>query len=351
MKKRLIYIVNLFIGLSTVNAQAPQVFQDFIPWSGNLSPDGIWRIAGPWNGTGGTLDPANVSFTQTYPGETSKGFVYLTQTDNVPTGTESGAEIQSLTTYGYGYYEVRMKVTNVAGVCAAFFTKEGTNVSGKLTYGELEFDHEFLTNESWLSSSSSGKDHFSTHPNMDVNYIYNQSFNPSLAFHRYGFLWQAGRLDYTVDGIIVHTTTHAGLKTNVKNFIMINNWSSANVNWGGGPPLKDATTIYDWIKFYPDVTSVPSGTTGVVEANDNRKNVFLISPNPSYEAITIVAPVGITLKDAILRLYDICGKEVKAVPINNYETLVERGCLEPGIYFYSIINSNENISNGKLIIQ
>ncbi|MEO6902517.1 MAG: family 16 glycosylhydrolase [Bacteroidia bacterium] len=352
MKKKLLFAIGLSICLSTVNAQAPQVFQDFMPWSGNLSPDGVWRIAGVWSGTGCKLDPANVSFTQTYPGETSIGFVHLTQTDDVPAGSESGAEIQSLTTYGYGYYEVRMKITNVAGGCAAFFTKEGTNVAGKLTYGELEFDHEFLTNEPWLSSTNIGKDHFSTHPNMDVNYIYNLPFNPSLAFHRYGFLWQPGRLDYTVDKVIVHTTSHPDLNTNVKNFIMINATSSGNVNWGGGPPLKDATTIYDWIMFYPDVTSIPNtDPTSIMDINQDQNLVAVVSPNPFHTNFSIFIPHEIILKDAILKMYDVCGREVKMVSINSNETIIHRDALQNGIYFYNIINNNENIGVGKMIIQ
>ena len=91
----------------------PTVFQDFNPWSGNVSPDGIWRIAGTWTGTGGnTLQPGNVSFTNTYPGESNTGFMYLT----VPAGSPlRGAELQSLTTpgYSYGYYEARIMTTDV----------------------------------------------------------------------------------------------------------------------------------------------------------------------------------------------------------------------------------------------
>src|SRR5882724_3280469 len=89
--------------------QAPLIFQDFHPWSGIISPDGIWRIAGVWVATGNnTLDPANVSFTDTYPGDSGTGFMYL----KVPAGLPlRGAELQSLTTpgYSYGYYEARIK--------------------------------------------------------------------------------------------------------------------------------------------------------------------------------------------------------------------------------------------------
>ena len=93
---------------TSTSGTSPTVFEDFNPWNGTVSPDGIWRIAGTWTGTGGdTLQPGNVSFTNTYPGETDTGFMYLT----VPAGSPlRGAELQSLTTpgYSYGYYEVRM---------------------------------------------------------------------------------------------------------------------------------------------------------------------------------------------------------------------------------------------------
>jgi beta-glucanase (GH16 family) len=236
-----------------------ETYQDFNPsdWNGKVSNDGIWRIAGDWNGTGGTLLKSNAVLITSMPGETTTGFLQLTQTKAGANGTESGGEAQSLTAYGYGYYECRMKVANVPGVCASFFLKERVpDVNPK--YGPYEFDHEFLTNESWITNPNIGLDHFSTHPLIDVNFKHNLPFNPSGAFHRYGFLWQAGKVDYTVDGVIVHTVNSALLnKPDMTMYIMLNNWSNGNKNWGGGPPLQDATSIYDWVKFTPNVTSVP----------------------------------------------------------------------------------------------
>ena len=94
--------------------------EEFNPWSGNISPDGIWRIAGVWYGTGDNeLDPARATLTSTYPGESSTGFLNLTITPS--TNPLEGAEIQTLTGYGYGYYEVRMMPSSVSGGVASFF--------------------------------------------------------------------------------------------------------------------------------------------------------------------------------------------------------------------------------------
>jgi len=229
----------------TCSTMTPTVYQEFDPWTGNTSPDGIWRIAGTWTGTGGnTLEPRNAVLSSTHDG-LSSGFLTLISRANVL----DGGEIQTIPTYGYGYYETRMKVTNVPGVCVSFFWKE-------TDYNEHEWDIEFLTNEPWVGSGTSGTVHYSIHP-PDASVPMSLSFDPSKDFHRYGFLWQPGRMDFTVDGKIHKTFTDSSLTTNVKGYIMMNSWTGA-ASWGGGPPTQDTATVYDWVKFYEGATSIPN---------------------------------------------------------------------------------------------
>ena len=52
----------------------------------------------------------------------------------------------------------------------------------------------------------------------------------------------------------------------------MNTWSGVS-NFGGGPPSQDATSVYDWVKFYAGATSIPvdggsTGGTGSVSIND-----------------------------------------------------------------------------------
>ena len=42
---------------------------------------------------------------------------------------------------------------------------------------------------------------------------------------------------------------------------MMNSWTG-NQFWGGLAPAQDADSVYDWVKFYPDVTSVPGSGSG-----------------------------------------------------------------------------------------
>jgi hypothetical protein len=234
--------------LTSPPLQHTSIYQEFMPWCSVRSPDGIWRINGPWKGTGSNLlDPALAQLSSTYKGE-SGGFLSL----KVQADALRGSEIQTVTLpgYGYGYYETKMRVTPVPGVVASFFWIEAPN------YGPREWDVEFLTNEAWINSSNSGKVHLYIHPS-NLTYILDLPFNPSLAFHRYGFLWVPGKIMFTVDGEAAYTFADPSLSTAAKGFIMMNTWTG-NPNWGGGPPNQDATTLYDWVRFYPDVTSVPN---------------------------------------------------------------------------------------------
>src|SRR5262249_22568964 len=129
---------------------APLLFMDFNPsdFNGTKSTDGVWQIAGPWVGTGSNyLDPANAQLVSTYSGSPG-GYLLLTvvSTNNAFNGSCSGgasasnpcqgSEIQTNGTTAiagsayngsnlhYGYYEARVKVTNVPGVVVSFFWKE-----------------------------------------------------------------------------------------------------------------------------------------------------------------------------------------------------------------------------------
>jgi hypothetical protein len=90
-------------------------------------------------------------------------------------------------------------------------------------------------------------------------------------------------------------------------------------------------------------------TTGILETT--HTSIITIYPNPFAINFTINISDEITLKEAAIKIYDLCGKEIKVVTITNNETIINRAELQSGIYFYSIINNNENIGKGKLILQ
>jgi hypothetical protein len=93
----------------------------------------------------------------------------------------------------------------------------------------------------------------------------------------------------------------------------------------------------------------PGITTNII----NEQSVLSVSvyPNPFNANFTLKISADVNLTKAELRIVDLCGKEVKSVLINSNETVISRDNLQDGIYFYSIINNNESIGKGKLIVQ
>ena len=55
--------------------------------------------------------------------------------------------------------------------------------------------------------------------------------------------------------------------------------------------------------------------------------------------------------DVVFILYDIYGRAVKQQPVINNETIINRGNLANGIYLYKLIDQNETVGTGKLIIE
>lgn len=90
-------------------------------------------------------------------------------------------------------------------------------------------------------------------------------------------------------------------------------------------------------------------TTGI-PADEMEQNSVLLYPNPFTTNFNISISHGIIIKDAVIKIYDVCGREVKTVAISNNETSIDRGELSNGIYFYCVINNNGNVGNGTLVV-
>jgi beta-glucanase (GH16 family) len=270
---RFVLLVTLSIGCTSSHliGQAPTLYEKLTPPDGSSSQtgtaglttaDGAFQVDGPWTGTGGNeLLPSLAVFTTADPttlGQPATGYLTLSISPGTPL---QGSEIIStaLPGYGYGYYEVMMAVdpTQVSGGVCSFFLMQAGGTSTNKTYGPGEFDFEFLLNESWLKSTSSGAVHLTTHPS-NVSVTQGLSFNPALGYHRYGFLWVSGKLSFTVDGQVVHTTTSSDVALPPDGeWIFANAWSGDST-WGGGPPVAPVNCVYNWIKFWPNATSVPN---------------------------------------------------------------------------------------------
>jgi|GEM_PF-361055 len=197
-----------------------------------------WSNGDPFNCV---WKPSQVTF--------SNGSMFLNLT-NDNTGSSypyKSGEYRTASTFGYGYYEVKMKATKNTGVVSSFFTYTGPSEGDPWD----EIDIEFLGKDTtkvqfnWYKDGSGGNE-----------YMHNLGFDASQDFHVYGFEWRQNFISYYVDGVKVYTGTRNIPVTPGK--IMMNLWPGTGVDewlgaYNGRTPL---TAEYKYVKYYPN--GVPS---------------------------------------------------------------------------------------------
>ncbi len=116
---------------------------------------------------------------------------------------------------------------------------------------------------------------------------------------------------------------------------------------GGAPAPCTPGIIAD------DLDSVVFQVTPVVGINQTIKNEnhVIVFPNPFTEQAVIVFQQAEKLVQPFLVLTDIQGKQVQVTYRSaGNKILLERGELEPGIYFYQFHEKGKFISRGKIIV-
>jgi hypothetical protein len=89
-------------------------------------------------------------------------------------------------------------------------------------------------------------------------------------------------------------------------------------------------------------------TTGIPETS--QSSPFIVYPNPFNDITYVVVDENLLQMNCYLNLFDITGRDVQTVKLNEHISKLERGNLPDGVYFYRIVNSNGLIGNGKLVI-
>ncbi|MDD5571252.1 MAG: PKD domain-containing protein [Bacteroidales bacterium] len=113
--------------------------------------------------------------------------------------------------------------------------------------------------------------------------------------------------------------------------------------------------FYDWeVTKQPCPSSRTKVTASITTGGINELNssaAVRMFPNPFNTSFTVNFSDATILRNAVMKIYDVCGKEVKNISLISKETNVDKGELQNGMYFYRLINNNEIIGNGKLIVQ
>lgn len=102
--------------------------------------------------------------------------------------------------------------------------------------------------------------------------------------------------------------------------------------------------------FLDDLAFTGSVPFGVKQYAQSDQYVS-IYPNPFTSSATFQIDPSVSLTNAELIVSDVLGKEVKRLNKVNEQTTLEKGNMEPGIYFYQLINDGMVISNGKFLVE
>ena len=185
----------------------------------------------------------------------SDGYMDIRLDDQASRGEPySSGNYQTNGFYGYGCYEASFKPVASSGVVSSFFTFAGpfdNGGNGKHNEIDIEFlgydTTSFQTNY-WTNDDDYTGGHEST--------VY-LGFDAAHEFHRYGFKWTSGGIEWFVDGVPVYavfdTPADPTPKANESlQKVMMNVWPVDNTaaTWAGtftypGSPLHG---IYDWVR-------------------------------------------------------------------------------------------------------
>lgn len=204
-------------------------------------------------------DPENITFNES--GNSLMKMKICKKTNPSYPQAYSGAELRTTGTYGYGYYEVRMKPCKASGTNSSFFLytrDDGNNIEWN------EVDIEFITKDMGDGRGLRSIPQFNffiDNAGEGHEFLYKDlEFDASTAFHVYGIEYAADHISWYVDGTKVYTANgceegdhnHAQGSLPRHNMqIMVNFWPGTGVDdWLGEfhytAPLY---AEYDYIKF------------------------------------------------------------------------------------------------------
>ncbi|MBE2319344.1 glycoside hydrolase family 16 protein [Solirubrobacter sp. CPCC 204708] len=152
---------------------------------------------------------------------------------NLPAGTTDGAEIRSAQQYASGVVRSRIRVANAPSSLTGFFLYAAPDYAS-------EIDIEIMNDRTGTVLFSTYSGGSQTHTETT-----NLGFDPTAAAHTYEIAWGAGRVQFTVDGVVRRVWTD-GVPTAPMN-LYANAWFP---KWLDGlAPAGTRTTVIDRIEY------------------------------------------------------------------------------------------------------
>lgn len=298
MKKFLTLAVILVIAASMIPLQifvstdafaaGSSFYEEFTSFNSN------WEYRSGPNGS-----PFNCVFSPSQVSFGDSKMILTLDRDNTGSGYPyKGGEYRTSNTYGYGYYETKMKPAKNTGIVSSFFTYTGPSDGNPWD----EIDIEFLGKDTtkvqlnWYKNGKGGHE-----------YMYNLGFDASQAYHTYGFDWQQNSITYYIDGKKVFTGTQDIPTTPGK--IMMNIWPGITVDawlgaYDGRTPLS---AYYEYVRYSKEgytTLSTPTPTKAYTPTPTNTPTPTKTN-TPTPTNTPNQASIGDCNKDGVINMADV----------------------------------------------
>ena len=146
----------------------------------------------------------------------------------------SSGEVQSVQTYGHGYFEARLRAASGSGIVTGFFTYTGPHWGNE--WNEIDVEIVAAKPRQVMFTYFTGGE--------KVSKIVDLGFDATKSEHVYGFDWQPDSIRWYVDGRLMHEARGDALPLpREKQKIMFSLWGS--------------DTLTEWLRPF-DPTSLPS---------------------------------------------------------------------------------------------
>ncbi|MFJ8959799.1 glycoside hydrolase family 16 protein [Lentzea sp. NPDC102401] len=220
-----------------------------LPIGGNFTDNFDWWDTGRWQKADGWTNGSmfNVGWRADHVGFQGGAMGLRLDTTPCPNGCSgrpyASGELRTANFYTYGRFEMRMKAAKSSGAVSGFFTYTGQ------TDGQPwdEIDIEILG-----KNPTQMQTNYFTNGTGNHETIINLGFDSSAGFHDYAIEWRQGRIQWFVDGRLVHTEngSRGPLPTHPQRF-MANLWAGTGVDGWTGPfnytgPLN---AVYESAKY------------------------------------------------------------------------------------------------------
>lgn len=133
------------------------------------------------------------------------------------------------------------------------------------------------------------------------------------------------------------------------NCYITGSFASSTAAFGAVPSLVNvgAASTHDVFVARIGPNSFPMGSASLPD----RESRVQIYPNPFSASATIMISPELKIQNAELKVYNVFGQEIKSITgISDNKIALGREDIKTGIYFISLIQNNEMLASGKLMI-